>query len=111
VIALLKAVASYFPVAMDGQRRLGGNSSPDPVFESRTISYRIKGVGGLQSALLRSKLNQQRTQKMIGRTITKWISEFFSNLEWLVTHMDMTQWGIVSVIFVVVGFMALRTRL
>lgn len=48
---------------------------------------------------------------MIGRTITKWISEFFNNLEWLVTHMDMTQWGIVSVIFVVVGFMALRTRL
>jgi len=49
--------------------------------------------------------------EMIGRTFTKWISEFFSNLEWLVIQMDMTQWGIVSVIFVVVGFMALRTRL
>ena len=48
---------------------------------------------------------------MIGRMISNWISEFVDNIEWVVTQMDMTQWGIVSVIFVVVGFMALRTRL
>ena len=43
--------------------------------------------------------------------IGKWISSLFKQLDWLLTQMDMTQWAIVSVIFVVVGFMALRTRL
>ncbi len=49
--------------------------------------------------------------KMIGRVISQWISEFFTNLDWVITQMDMTQWGIVSVIFVVIGFLALRTKL
>jgi len=48
---------------------------------------------------------------MIGRVISQWISEFFTNLDWVITQMDMTQWGIVSVIFVVIGFLALRTKL
>ena len=44
--------------------------------------------------------------KMIGG----WIKNGLSGLEWLIITMDVTQWGIVSVIFVVLGFMALRSR-
>ena len=47
----------------------------------------------------------------MGRLISNWISGSFENLNWLILEMDVTQWGIVSVIFVVVGFMALRTKL
>ena len=45
------------------------------------------------------------------RMISGWISSAFSTLEWLILTMDITQWGIVSTIFVVVGFLALRTRI
>jgi hypothetical protein len=31
-------------------------------------------------------------------------------LEWLIVTMDVTQWGIVSAVFVVLGFLALRSR-
>lgn len=48
---------------------------------------------------------------MIGRTIANWFSDIFSRLEWVITQMDITQWGIVAVIFVIVGFMALRSQL
>lgn len=44
-------------------------------------------------------------------TIFRWIGKLFGGLEWLIMEMDVTQWGIVSVIFVVLGFFALRTRI
>lgn len=47
------------------------------------------------------------------------ISRFFSdlcngglkNMTWLIQSMDMTQWGIVAVLFVLSGFVALKTRI
>jgi len=45
------------------------------------------------------------------RIISGWFSSALENLNWLIMTMDVTQWGIVSVIFVVTGFMALRTRI
>ena len=47
----------------------------------------------------------------MGRMISKWIGEAIDGLAWMIQAMDVTQWGIVAVIFVVVGFLALRTRL
>lgn len=43
--------------------------------------------------------------------ISGWFKSGTKGLEWVILEMDITQWGIVSVIFVVLGFMALRTRL
>ncbi|MEZ6136828.1 MAG: hypothetical protein R3C53_18185 [Pirellulaceae bacterium] len=45
------------------------------------------------------------------RKISSWISDGLGGLEWLIMEMDVTQWAIVSLIFVVLGFMALRTRI
>lgn len=42
--------------------------------------------------------------------ISDWIGSFFKNFNWLIQTMDVTQWAIVSVIFVVTGFVALKTR-
>lgn len=47
------------------------------------------------------------------------ISKFFSGLMdevgegfmWMIYKMDVTQWGILAAIFVVTGFMALKTKL
>ena len=44
---------------------------------------------------------------MFGRMVSKWIGDF-GGLNWLITSMDMTQWAVVAVVFVIVGFMALR---
>lgn len=45
------------------------------------------------------------------KRILGWIGDGFDGLEWLILEMDVTQWGIVSFIFVVLGFIALRTRI
>lgn len=45
------------------------------------------------------------------RMLSKWVENFSEGLNWLIMEMDVSQWGIVSVIFVIVGFMALRTRI
>ena len=42
--------------------------------------------------------------------ISGWIKNGWEGLEWLIVTMDVTQWGIVSAIFVVLGFMALRSQ-
>lgn len=51
---------------------------------------------------------------LLGNVIGKWLVDFLKEslhiLDWLITSMDMTQWGIVSSIFVLVGFMALRSK-
>ena len=47
----------------------------------------------------------------VGKFISKYVSGGFKNLEWLIQEMDVTQWGIVAVIFVITGFLALRTKL
>lgn len=44
------------------------------------------------------------------KIVFQWLKEFFKGVDWLIQSMDVTQWGIVSVIFVVLGFMALRSR-
>jgi hypothetical protein len=46
----------------------------------------------------------------VGRYVSTKISAGWDNTYWLMMEMDVTQWGILSVIFVVAGFMALRTR-
>lgn len=55
-------------------------------------------------------LNVREGSLMI-RMITGWLSSILETLEWLIMTMDVTQWGIVSTIFVVLGFFALRTRI
>ncbi|MCR9296483.1 MAG: hypothetical protein NXI32_27550 [bacterium] len=48
----------------------------------------------------------------------RFISRFFSKMwenvgdgfDWLIYQMDVTQWGIVAALFVVTGFMALKTK-
>jgi hypothetical protein len=47
---------------------------------------------------------------MITNLLIKWITDLFVNLNWLIENMDITQWGIVSAVFVLIGFMALKTR-
>jgi len=51
---------------------------------------------------------------LLGNFLWKWLGDFLKdslkNLDWLITSMDMTQWGIVASIFVLVGFMALRSK-
>ena len=44
------------------------------------------------------------------QTLSQWTKSFFKDLDWLIQSMDVTQWAIVSVVFVVLGFMALRSR-
>lgn len=44
------------------------------------------------------------------KVVFGWMKEFLKGLDWVIQTMDVTQWAIISVIFVVLGFMALRTR-
>lgn len=44
------------------------------------------------------------------RFISKQLEYVCNGFDWVIQEMDVTQWGIVAVIFVVMGFMALRTR-
>ncbi len=46
----------------------------------------------------------------VGRFISSCIGAGWDNVHWLMMEMDVAQWGILSAIFVVAGFMALRTR-
>lgn len=42
--------------------------------------------------------------------LSKWIKYGVENANWMILEMDVTQWGIVTVIFVITGFLALKTR-
>ncbi len=48
------------------------------------------------------------------KIISRFLSRIFENVgdgfDWLIYQMDVTQWGIVAVLFVVTGFMALKTK-
>ena len=46
----------------------------------------------------------------VGRYLSAKLAAGWENTYWLMMEMDVTQWGIISVIFVVAGIMALRTR-
>ena len=46
----------------------------------------------------------------VGRYISTYASAGWDNIYWLMMEMDVMQWGILSSIFVIAGFMALRTR-
>ncbi|MFO1063001.1 MAG: hypothetical protein U0892_03905 [Pirellulales bacterium] len=45
--------------------------------------------------------------------VREWVIQFlentWKNIDWLIQHMDMTQWAIVAVIFGVLGVLALRS--
>ncbi|GAB5406074.1 MAG: hypothetical protein Aurels2KO_43050 [Aureliella sp.] len=43
--------------------------------------------------------------------LLKILSNFCDNTYWLMQEMNVTQWGIVSVIFVIAGFMCMRSKL
>ncbi len=45
------------------------------------------------------------------RWITRFLSDTVENSNWLIREMDVTQWAIVAVVFVLTGFMALKTRI
>ncbi len=47
----------------------------------------------------------------IGKFISGIVGKGWDNVYWLMMEMDVTQWGILSFIFVAAGFMALRTRM
>ena len=47
---------------------------------------------------------------VLGKYISKYLGAGVGNLNWLIQEMDVTQWGIVAVIFVITGFVALRTK-
>ena len=46
----------------------------------------------------------------VGNFITSRLNAGWDTIYWVMMEMDVIQWGIVSVVFVVAGFMALRTR-
>lgn len=46
----------------------------------------------------------------VGNFIGKQLGNAWDNLYWLMMEMDVTQWGILAVLFVATGFAALRTR-
>jgi hypothetical protein len=46
----------------------------------------------------------------IAKFVTKYLDYAWDSLYWVMMQMDVTQWGILAVLFVVSGFMALRTR-
>ncbi len=48
--------------------------------------------------------------KAVGHFITSYLSAGWDNIYWVMMEMDVLQWGILSTIFVVAGFMALRTK-
>ncbi len=39
------------------------------------------------------------------------LDQVWDHVYWFMMAMDVTQWGILSAVFVIAGFMALRTRL
>ncbi len=43
--------------------------------------------------------------------ISNWLNKTLHSINWLIQEMDVTQWGIMSVVFVVLGFLALKTRM
>ena len=48
--------------------------------------------------------------KAIANSIVSRLSDGWDTIYWVMIEMDVIQWGILSVVFVVAGFMALRTR-
>jgi hypothetical protein len=48
---------------------------------------------------------------MILKFIGKWVGAAWDGVYWMMMEMDITQWAIVSILFVISGFMALRTRI
>lgn len=42
--------------------------------------------------------------------MSNYFSQAVSNANWMFNAMDVTQWGIVSVIIVVLGFIAIKVR-
>lgn len=48
---------------------------------------------------------------MIGRFFSDLVDGSLDNLSWLIQAMDMTQWAIVAILFVLSGFVALKTRI
>ncbi len=49
--------------------------------------------------------------RSIGDFVGSRLGAGWDAIYWLMMEMDVIQWGIVSVVFVAAGFMALRTRL
>lgn len=43
--------------------------------------------------------------------VGEWLGAGAENTLWLMKEMDVTQWGIVAALFVVAGFMCLRSQL
>ncbi len=46
----------------------------------------------------------------LNRLLSRFVDNIGDGFNWLIYEMDVTQWGIVAVLFVVTGFMALKTR-
>jgi hypothetical protein len=46
----------------------------------------------------------------VGRFVGSYLSAGWDTIYWVMMEMDVMQWGILSAIFVIAGFMALRTK-
>lgn len=49
--------------------------------------------------------------KYISRFLTDCLNDLLDGFNWLTYQMDVTQWGILAAVFVICGFMALKTRI
>ncbi len=64
----------------------------------------------LKLSLLAPQTKVFRMLHSVGQYISTKLSAGWDNVYWVMMEMDVMQWGILSVIFVIAGFMALRTR-
>ena len=77
--------------------------------ENRDSRSRSENI--LISNALKLAKKQVKVMAFITKFLTNCVDKAWGNVYWLMMEMDVTQWGVLAVIFVVSGFMALRTRL
>jgi hypothetical protein len=67
-------------------------------------------LGGLGILGATQQIDSQFTGCIVGYQIKTWFFKVVHNIDWLMQAMDVTQWGMVAVTVVVLGFLALKTR-
>lgn len=49
--------------------------------------------------------------KYLGGLLSKLLENVGDSFSWLIMEMDLTQWAVIAVLFVVTGFVALKTKI
>lgn len=47
----------------------------------------------------------------LGKLVLQLLENIFDTFTWVIMEMDLTQWGIIAVLLVVTGFVALKTKI